>query len=90
MIFDLHLPINWDMGADPLRKLRNGQIPTMDPVACLVVQGHACDYINCREGVSHNWKGFTQRGRSQSKIVSVGAGTSLQNPRTLKFGRQDS
>ena len=77
MIFDLHLQKNWDTGADPLRKLRDGQIPTMDLMAFPVVEGHACDYINCREGVSHNWKGFTQRGRSQSKIVSVGAGTSL-------------
>ena len=71
-ILDLHLPKDWDMGANPFRKLFYRQIPVLDSVAFLVVEGHACDWINRREGFCHKWKGLTQRGRSESKVVSVG------------------
>ena len=37
MVLELHLPEDWDLGADPFRKLRESQVPMLDPVTLLVV-----------------------------------------------------
>ena len=38
MILDLHLPKDWDKGADLFLKLRDSQVPILYPVAQLVVR----------------------------------------------------
>ena len=60
MVLDLHLPKDWDLGADPLRELWNVQIPILLPMTLIVIEGDACDSINSREGISHYRARLTQ------------------------------
>ena len=87
MVLDLHLPEDWDMGADPFRKLRDSQVPVLDPVT-LLVERHAGNSDNSREGLCHCREGLTQRSRGE--VVGVGTGGSLQEPRSVRFQRQNN
>ena len=89
MVLDLHLPEHRDMGADPFRKLRDSQVPVLDPVT-LLVERHAGNSDNSREGLCHCREGLTQRSRGESKVVGVGTGGSLQEARSVRFQRQNN
>ena len=73
------------MGGDPVRKLWDSHIPILDLIALFVVMGHDSDSINRLEGAYHVREGFAQGGGGESKIVGVGAGSSLEKPRPLRF-----
>ena len=72
------------MSADPVRKLWDSHIPILDPIALFVVMGHASDSINRLEGACHIREGFAQGGGGESKIVGVGAGSSLEEQLTSR------
>ena len=55
-------------------------------MAHLLVEGHACDHINSREGICHRREGLTQRGRSEGELVSECKSTSVKKPRLVRFG----
>ena len=79
MVLDLHLPEDWDVSADPFRELWwNGQVPILYSMRLLVVK---------RASIVE--KAFaTQRSRSESKVVGVGTGASLQEPGSVRFRRR--
>ena len=77
VITDLHGLKIGNMGADPFCKLGTGQVPTLDPVAFVVIMGHASNKINDRKGARQNGQRLAQRSSSQGKVVAVRAGTSL-------------
>ena len=88
MIFDLHLPK--DIGADPFGKLWNIEVPIVFPVTLFVIEGHASNSINRREGRCHRREGFARgRSRSEGEVVGVRAGASLQEPWSVRFRRQN-
>ena len=69
------------MGADPFQSVGVSNSRIGSSGMFFVIEGHACDSIYSREGICHCWERLTQRSRSESKVVSVGTGTSLKQPR---------
>ena len=64
-------------------------VPVLDPMALLVIKGHASHTVNGRKGARHKRQGLADRSRSLSEVIGVGTSTSLQAPRTVRFKRQD-
>ena len=51
-------------------------------------QGRTCDLVNRSKGDRHSRQGLAQGSMCMCKLISVSAGCSLQQPRSVRFRRQ--
>ena len=89
VVANLHRLKIGDISADSVRKLGTSHIPMLNPMALLVMRGHARNTSDSRKGTRHNGQKLAQRNGGKSEVVSVRTGASLQKARATRFWRED-